>query len=149
MTKDQALQIVFNGEHYYVNSYIKKEGTFKLIQIYGPFSKKQADRFKTMTKYQRKKFKKRLLIDSIKNMPCKDCGEFKSLDKMTFDHIKGEKQFDIANGCRKSWQRLLTEIEKCELVCRCCHNVREYLRGVFHQLVDVEDLAELLFRINY
>lgn len=147
MTKDEAFKIIFDGKDYYVNSYSKENNESRLTQIYGPFTKIEAGNFKTMDHDRRKRYKKRLLINSIKNMPCVDCGKVKNLTEMTFDHVRGKKSFNIANGCKKSWDELLRELKICDLVCRSCHNVREYLRGIFNSLVEVEDLAELLFRV--
>lgn len=147
MTKDEALQIEFKDNHYYVNIYVRKNGKPELIQIYGPFTENEAIFFKTLNNKRRKKFKKRLVINNIKNKPCADCKEIKDLKEMTFDHVKGNKKFDIANGVRKSWNQLYSEIDKCELVCKRCHNIREFMRGIL-RLTHVGDLAELLFRTN-
>lgn len=148
MTKDQALQIVEKNSQYFIQSFVLEDGNLKLSQIYGPFNAHDAERIKSMNSGQREKYKKRQLIEETKNKACMDCRTVKNLNEMTFDHIKGEKHFNIANGCRKSWTQLHNEIEKCEIVCRSCHNVREYLRGVIPRLTNVEDLAELLFRFE-
>jgi len=148
MTKDQALQIVEKDSQYFVQSFSLKDGEVKLKQVYGPFNAEEAIKVKAMTTAQREKYKKRQVITDVKSQPCLDCGQLKQISEMTFDHIRGEKIFNIANGSKKSWNQLLKEIEKCEIVCRSCHNVREYLRGVMHSLVDAEDLATLLLQID-
>ena len=64
------------------------------------------------------------LIKSIKNSPCADCGNVYHPEAMDFDHL-GEKEFNIANAVRNttSVDRILKEIEKCEVVCSNCHRV--------------------------
>lgn len=145
MTKDEALKITNCGSQYFIQSFIIKNGDLQLLQTYGPFDIKEVNHVKSMNASQRGKFKKKSYISIIKNKECMDCGVIKS--NMTFDHVKGKKSFDIAGGPKHSWVQLFQEISKCEVVCRSCHNVREYLRGVFNQLTEVEDLAELLVRV--
>lgn len=61
--------------------------------------------------------------------PCTDCGQFFLSVVMDFDHVKGEKLFNIGPSVNSySRTRILTEIEKCELVCANCHRIRTYLR---------------------
>ena len=145
MTKDESLQIVSSCGKFYVHSFIKVSGKFELHYIHGPFSDKEAKNFKKMGSNKRKRFRKRTAINMIKDGYCLDCKQKKSKSQMTFDHYRGDKKFDIASGPRVSWTKLSEEIEKCELVCRSCHNIREFLRGKM-PLKKVEDLSELLSR---
>lgn len=59
--------------------------------------------------------------------PCVDCGENHPFYVMQFDHVRGEKQFNVsaAVGNVKK-ERVLEEIEKCDLVCANCHAVRTH-----------------------
>jgi len=43
---------------------------------------------------------------------------------LEFDHVKGEKKFDLANGASQSYESLKKEISKCEIVCANCHRIR-------------------------
>jgi hypothetical protein len=48
---------------------------------------------------------------------------------MDFDHVSGDKVDDV---CRLmfdtgKWERILTEIAKCELVCANCHRIRTHM----------------------
>lgn len=56
---------------------------------------------------------------------CTDCGYKAHAEALDFDHI-GDKTFTIskAGSLGYSWKRILTEIEKCEVVCANCHRVR-------------------------
>lgn len=46
---------------------------------------------------------------------------------MHFDHL-GDKLFEISDSLTYSIDRILREVEKCELVCANCHAVRTYNR---------------------
>lgn len=64
-----------------------------------------------------------LLIEILRDRPCADCGECDPL-VLEFDHLR-DKSFNIAQGLRNhSWQAVLAEIEKCEVVCANCHRRR-------------------------
>lgn len=70
------------------------------------------------------------LIQLFSENPCVDCGETDPL-VLEFDHLGG-KEFNISRGLRNtSWQRLIDEIAKCEVVCANCHRRRTALRGGF------------------
>ncbi len=63
---------------------------------------------------------------------CTDCGNSFHPYAMEFDHIDpSQKVRDISalvlNYCW-NWDKILTEIAKCELVCAICHRVRTYNR---------------------
>lgn len=75
--------------------------------------------------------KKRKDLQELKdNKPCVRC-------KNTFPHyilewhhrIKKEKLFKISNAVRNniSWEKILVEINKCDLLCSNCHAEVEYL----------------------
>jgi len=68
-------------------------------------------------------------VNELKNRPCADCGGRFPPCAMDFDHVLGEKIDDVS-GIRIDtgrWERVLAEIEKCELVCANCHRVRTHL----------------------
>lgn len=64
-----------------------------------------------------------------KDRPCMDCGQEFPHYVMDFDHVRGVKMFEIgrARG-RFSKERLLAEVDKCELVCSNCHRIRTWTR---------------------
>ncbi len=58
-------------------------------------------------------------------MPCADCGGRFRTEEMDFDHVRGDKSFDIANGrWQVSVETLEQEMAKCEVVCAVCHRLR-------------------------
>jgi hypothetical protein len=70
------------------------------------------------------------LIDYFRANPCVDCGEEDPM-VLEFDHLR-DKAFTISEGLRdRSWQTILDEIAKCEVVCANCHRRRTALRGGF------------------
>lgn len=68
-------------------------------------------------------------LQSFKNKPCIDCGKLYESHCMDFDHLrdktKGVTRMLLENASEK---RILEEIEKCDLVCVLCHNVRTQKR---------------------
>lgn len=67
-------------------------------------------------------------VDKLKSKPCTDCGGTFPVVCMDFDHVRGEKEFNISRGISYGYklERILAEIEKCELVCSNCHRVRTH-----------------------
>ncbi len=69
------------------------------------------------------------IIWEAKNRPCADCGGWFNRWQMQFDHIKGNKRFNIGGSYTRSIKDLVTEINKCEIVCANCHADRTYKQG--------------------
>lgn len=64
-----------------------------------------------------------------KSAPCTDCGGCFAAVSMDFDHVRGEKKYNIAAAYRwLKWEQLEAEVSKCELVCANCHRVRSSAR---------------------
>ena len=83
------------------------------------------------TKYDHKRHKARSqLLGKIKMARgCVDCGYNKHPAALQFDHVYGEKLFNV--GVRKatvSMQKLEKEIYKCEVRCANCHAIITYRR---------------------
>lgn len=55
---------------------------------------------------------------------CKDCGVSGPAEILSFDHVRGEKEFNIGQRWDVSRTRVDAEIEKCEVVCHNCHALR-------------------------
>lgn len=70
----------------------------------------------------------RAWIDTLKSKPCLDCGRVRPSVAMDFDHVRGEKTAQISCMWRYARERVLAEIEKCDLVCCICHRVRTQVR---------------------
>lgn len=79
-------------------------------------------------------------IRSIKEKtPCSDCGCYYPFWIMQFDHVRGEKKFQMSDIW--AWigkKGILEEMEKCELVCANCHAHRTYIRNLNPDLDESE-----------
>ena len=70
------------------------------------------------------------IIDIKSKTPCKDCGKIFHPVAMDFDHVRGNKKFQIGSSNLSSWKGVLDEISKCEIVCSNCHRVRTFTRRI-------------------
>ncbi len=72
----------------------------------------------------------RAAVLEAKDKPCADCGIHYPYYVMEFDHLdSGVKEFNISAGVTcASYERLISEIAKCEVVCANCHAERTYQR---------------------
>ena len=57
---------------------------------------------------------------------CVDCGYKEHHAALEFDHIVGQKEFNVCNA--KSIAQAQKEILKCEVVCSNCHKIRTFER---------------------
>jgi len=74
---------------------------------------------------------KRMIEQYLRSHPCVDCGET-DVDVLTFDHVRGDKLFNIGNSRLKSVAKLQAEIEKCDVRCANCHLRATKTRKQFH-----------------
>lgn len=68
----------------------------------------------------------REVLNGLKSVPCKDCGQTYPPYVMDFDHVHGEKRFGISDAIMLNLEDLLVEIEKCDVVCANCHRERTH-----------------------
>jgi len=81
---------------------------------------------------KREKVRQRIewVIAYLLDHPCVDCGEA-DVVVLEFDHLR-DKSFNISRGIRDmSWETVLDEIEKCDVVCGNCHRRRTAKRRNF------------------
>jgi hypothetical protein len=68
-------------------------------------------------------------IISAKAVPCADCGKEYHFSAMDFDHVTGEKKFNLSQVNKvTSIKAAKEEIAKCEVVCSNCHRFRTWNR---------------------
>ena len=88
------------------------------------------DRLYPATKQRKADQKQRLyeITDKAKSVPCADCGVSYPPYVMDFHHVRGDKEFNIAQHVANagSEKRLIAEIDKCEVLCSNCHRERTY-----------------------
>ncbi len=74
---------------------------------------------------------KKKLKEYKKTLSCMDCGYNSCVEALDFDHtvpkFRNVSQMAI-NGF--SWESILKEIEKCDVVCANCHRSRTYNRRI-------------------
>ena len=65
-------------------------------------------------------------LNSLKSVPCMDCGGRFDPVCMDFDHRTGEAKLgDVAVMVRnRPWETVVLEIAKCDVVCANCHRLR-------------------------
>ncbi len=68
------------------------------------------------------------LIELREKTPCMDCGTNYPYYIMEFDHREKLPESRVTTLVGNSWKKLLTEIEKCDIVCANCHRVRTWQR---------------------
>jgi hypothetical protein len=78
-------------------------------------------------KLSRKKsvYRNRKFVDEyLKTHHCVDCGN-SDVRVLEFDHVRGRKETNVSNIIRNGWklERLISEIEKCEVRCCNCHRI--------------------------
>jgi hypothetical protein len=69
------------------------------------------------------------LVRALKSRPCDDCGIQYPHYVMDFDHVRGDKSFNISDLYGKSEKAILAEVAKCDLVCANCHRIRTHVRS--------------------
>lgn len=79
---------------------------------------------------QRRRDPRMKLIRDAKDQPCADCGVQYPYYVMQFDHVRGEKRFNLGGGWNNSMEAIKEEIAKCDIVCANCHAERTYQRMV-------------------
>lgn len=68
------------------------------------------------------------ILHEAKDVPCADCGVRYPPYVMQFDHVRGEKLFElgVAPNRHISEARVRDELAKCEVVCANCHAERTW-----------------------
>jgi hypothetical protein len=74
--------------------------------------------------------KRRAYIAEFKNKPCMDCKMPYPSFVMDLDHREGEIKIEnLAKMiARYSWNTILEELKKCDVVCSNCHRIRTHNR---------------------
>lgn len=88
----------------------------------------ERNRGKYLEKAKLRRRQTREWLNSIKDVPCYDCGVKYPPYVMHFDH-KSDKVFNIGSKFSSvSMKNLLDEISKCDIVCANCHAERTHNR---------------------
>ena len=73
---------------------------------------KQINRLKEIRKF---------LSNYMDDKSCKHCGDHRKV-VLEFHHLR-DKNFNLADGIKKSINTIKKEIEKCEILCANCHRI--------------------------
>ena len=94
---------------------------------YNERKRKTNKRYKIRNKDEVSAIYKSNYIKEQKNKPCMDCGILYSYYVMDFDHRNpSEKLGNLARMIAFSFEEILEEIAKCDVVCANCHRERTY-----------------------
>ena len=62
---------------------------------------------------------------------CIDCNVKYPYYKLDFDHVRGEKKDNLSRMVRwYSYDEVLEEVKKCDIVCSNCHRERTHIRSL-------------------
>jgi hypothetical protein len=72
----------------------------------------------------------REFVDAYKNRPCADCGACWPPVAMDLDHVRGGKFRAVSSLVSGAYKLglIAIELEKCDVVCACCHRMRTAAR---------------------
>ena len=66
--------------------------------------------------------KRREMINAVKlERGCRICGYNAHAAALQFNHIRGDKSFEISRDPKRAWSAVMSEIDKCEVLCANCH----------------------------
>lgn len=79
------------------------------------------------TAYSRCIARRKATFDAIKlSRGCADCGYNEHAVALDFDHVRGEKSFNISASLYKAIPVLMAEVAKCDVYCARCHHIRTH-----------------------
>jgi hypothetical protein len=149
--KRRAVELSLDTSHFQGQGWNLGTGSGRDIQAQRASKKRWYDAHRDVyyARNVRNRAKRVALVRELKDKPCADCGQRYPFFAMEFDHRDGEtKEFNIATAVRTliGLNRLLREIEKCDLVCCLCHRFRTARRAGWSQgqtAGDVDFLSDL------
>lgn len=91
----------------------------------GPMTEREKDMHRA--RQRRRTAKNRVYLAEYKvSVGCVDCGYKENPVALQFDHVRGEKTRNLSQMGAKSLERIITEIDKCEVRCANCHSIKTY-----------------------
>ena len=78
---------------------------------------------------EKAKRNRQILADIKTSKGCVDCGFKKYPEALDFDHIRGEKKFNLSASHSRSTKLVLEELGKVEVRCANCHIIRTWERN--------------------
>ncbi len=79
---------------------------------------------------------KKLAVDYMGGK-CQKCGYDKCIAALEFHHKNPtEKEFDWNKLRKQSWGSVIVELNKCELLCSCCHKEAHYDQSIYDEAIE-------------
>lgn len=96
---------------------------------------KEENREKLNAKIRERKAKNKSYLIEMLGGKCVGCGVTENLQ---FDHIdRKQKTFTIGKRLESSLEnKLIPEAKKCQLLCKCCHQIKTTINHDMHSLAD-------------
>ena len=70
---------------------------------------------------------RRDIINKIKmDKGCFKCGYKAHAAALDFNHVRGDKKFNVSQDPKVALHRLMAEIDKCEVLCANCHRIHTF-----------------------
>ena len=114
----------------YAYSYGLKKNGYWPEQWYKPEVDEQEREASRRQSFDRRQSRKAKIAEVKLERGCADCGYNQHAAALDFDHLPGtEKLFNIGSQLMRTWESILAEIDKCEVVCANCHRIRTAERG--------------------
>ena len=87
---------------------------------------------KTKQRSEKRREEANRLLRSIKEESgCIDCKVKYPYYKLDFDHVRGKKKDNLSRMIRwYSFDEVMEEVKKCDIVCSNCHRERTYQRSI-------------------
>lgn len=87
---------------------------------------------------QRNRIQTKLKAIQHKGGKCENCGYNKCVDALEFHHSDpSQKEFNLSKkGHTISWDRALSEVNKCQLLCANCHRELHYEEKNTHYIIE-------------
>lgn len=76
---------------------------------------------------------RKIILDHLATHPCVDCGEADPV-VLEFDHVRGDKDNEVTRMVNAPAEKVLAEIEKCEVRCANCHRRRHARDSMSYRL---------------
>lgn len=87
---------------------------------YGEWTEEQKK--KAMASHSGRALNRKLQLINMAGGGCKICGYNKSSNALSFHHKRDKLfQLNLTNLASKSWELILAEFDKCDLLCMNCH----------------------------
>lgn len=105
--------------------------------------KEKTGLYKERNKIRRKEAQT-FILSYLLNKECIECGNT-DIRVLEFDHVRGSKIIEVSTMVGKCYSKemILAEIDKCDLICRNCHQVRTAIKSNNYKQKFLESLTSV------